>query len=121
METVGMSLDMTVEDLIMIAAAGPGVYGFICWLRRSFHARKVARGLRETYREEWNSLHWVARRNPLAGIEVLISKGLISGPEVDDFIARDEYLEKATWIGLLISAVLLLVIALWKYAASVLG
>lgn len=97
----------------------PGVYGFICWIRRSFNAQRMARWVRKAHEEEWNNLHWLARRNTWAGVEVLITKGLISGPEVSEFRARDEYLEKATWVGLLLSAVLTLAIVVWKYAATI--
>jgi hypothetical protein len=57
----------------------------------------------------------------LPGVEVLITKGVISGPEVEKYRARDQYLDKATWIGLLISAVLLLVILVVNHVASIVG
>lgn len=108
-------MNTTVENILALIAGIPAVYGFICWIRRSLNASSAAAWVKKTYPDEWNGLHWLARRNPGAGIQVLVAKGLISGPEVDEFRARDEYLEKATWIGLLVTAVLLLVIAVWKY------
>lgn len=102
-------------------AALPGLYGFICWIRRVFNAQRTARHVKETSPDEWNSLHWLAQRNAWAGIEVLVTKGLISGPAIDEFRARDEYLEKATWLGLLGSAVLLLILAGSKYLFTVFG
>lgn len=114
-------LDTTLENILLVAAAMPAVYGFICWIRRAFNAQRAAKWVKETHREEWNSLHWLAQRNAWAGVEVLITKGLISGPEVDEFRARDEYLEKATWLGVLVTAALLLAIIVWKYVATVLG
>ena len=108
-----------VENIAIVAAALPGLYGFLCWVRRSIHAHRTAKWVKATHREEWNDLHWLARRNSWAGIEVLIKKGLLSGPEVDAFRARDEYLEKATWVGLLISALLLLCIVLVKSVAAI--
>ncbi len=114
-------MDTITENILAMAAALPCLYGIICWIRRSFNSRKVARWIREKYEQEWNSLHWIAKRNPQAGIEVLITKGLISGPEVDEYRARNEYLEKATWIGIFISAVLLLVVLALKFALSAFG
>ena len=77
--------------------------------------------MKDTHRKEWNGLHWLAQRNNWAGVEVLISKGRISGPEVDAYRERDEYLEKATWVGLLASAMLVLVIVLLKLVVSAAG
>ena len=114
-------MNATVENILAVVAVMPGVYGFVCWIRRSFNAQKAARSIRDAHPEEWNALHWLARRSPWAGIEVLITKGLISGPLVDEYRARDEYLEKATWVGLLLSAFLLLVVFALKYALSVFG
>jgi len=114
-------MDTTVENILAVVAAMPGVYGFICLIRRSFNAQRAARLVKDTHQEEWNKLHWLAQRNSWAGVEVLISKGLISGPQVDEYRARDEYLEKATWVGLLISAILLLVIVVLKYVSSIFG
>ena len=112
-------MDMNIENVLIVAAAVPGMYGFICWIRRSFNAQRAARWVKETHHEEWNSLHWLAQRNPWAGVEVLVTRGLISGQELDVFRARDEYLEKASWIGILVSAALLLVIIVWKLIGTV--
>ena len=114
-------MDTTTENILAVAAALPGLYGFVCWIRRGFNARRAARWARSNHEEEWNSLHWLAKRNRWAGVEVLITKGLISGPEAEKYRARDEYLEKATWVGLFISAALLLVILVLKYVASIVG
>ena len=114
-------MDNITENILAITAAIPCLHGIICWIRRSFNSRKTARWIREKYEQEWNSLHWIAKRNPQAGIEVLITKGLISGPEVDKYRARNEYLEKATWISIFISAVLLLVVHVLKFAVSAFG
>jgi hypothetical protein len=108
----------TVESISGGIAAVPGMYGLVCWIRRSFHAQRMARRVRETHEEQWKELHWLTRRNPWAGIEVLVSKGLISGPEVNEYRARDEYLGKATWAGFLVSAALLLAIILGKIAIT---
>ena len=114
-------MDATTENILAIAAALPGLYGFICWVRRGPNARRAAEGVKREHEQEWNNLHWLAKRNPRAGIEVLITKGLISGPEVEEYRARDDYLEKATWVGLLTSAVLLLVVLVLEYVASIVG
>jgi hypothetical protein len=98
-----------------------GLYGFVCWIRRGINAQKAAGWARENHPEEWNNLHWLAQRNPWAGVEVLITKGLISGPEVEKYRARDEYLEKGIWVGLFVSAMLLLVILALKYVLYFLG
>ena len=114
-------MDATVENILVVAAALPGLYGFVCLFRRSFNAQKAAGWVKANHRDEWNNLHWLAQRNSWAGIEVLISKGLISGPEVDKYRAQDEYLEKAIWAGLLVSALLLLVVVALKYISSLFG
>ena len=110
-----------VENILIMVAAVPGLYGFLCWIRRSINAHKAARWVKDNYREEWNGMHWLAQRNNWAGVEVLISNGVISGPEVDAYRERDEYLEKATWVGLLVSAMLVLVIVLLKLVVSAAG
>jgi hypothetical protein len=107
-------MNISVENVFVLAAALPGLYGFTCWIRRSINASRAARWVQRTHRDEWNDLHWLAKRNSWAGVEVLIKKGLISGPEVKEFRVRDESLERATWVGLFISAVLLLVIVVLK-------
>ncbi len=112
-------MDTTLENILLVAAAMPAAYGFSCWIRRVFSAQRTAKWVKETHREEWDKLHWLAKRNAWAGIETLITKGLISGPQVNEFQARDEYLEKATWLGILVTAVLLLAIIVWKYAVSI--
>lgn len=114
-------MDTTTENIIAMAAALPGLYGIVCWIRRGFNARKAAGWIRKKHEKEWKTLHWLAKRNPRAGIEALITKGLISGPEVEEYRIRDEYLEKATWIGLFISAVLLLVIHALQFVVSTFG
>ena len=114
-------MDAPTENILVVAAALPGLYGFVCWIRRYSNAQKTAGWVKVNHPEEWNSLHWLAQRNPWAGVEGLITKGLISGPEVEKYCARDEYLEKATWVGLFISAILLLVILVLRYVASLLG
>ena len=113
-------MDTIIESIALVAAALPGVYGFLCWIRRHMHAQRTAEWVKSTHREEWNSLHWLAKRNSWAGIEVLIKKGVLSGPEVSAFRSRDEYLEKATWVGLFISALLLLFILVLKVVIGVL-
>ena len=111
----------TTENILAGAAALPGLYGFVCWIRRGFNARRAAAWAKEHHEEAWNDLHWLARRNPWAGVEALITKGLVSGPELEEYRTRDEYLEKATWVGLLASAVLLLAILALRQVASILG
>ena len=112
-------MNTVVENIALVTAALPGLYGFLCWIGRNIHARRTAEWVKATHRDEWNSLHWLAQRNSWAGIEVLIKKGLLSGPEVSAFRARDEYLEKATWVGLFISALLLLCIILLKGVVAI--
>lgn len=114
-------MDTTVEAILAVFAALPGLYGVVCWIRRSLNAYKAARWARENHREEWDGLHWLAQRSPWAGVEILITKGSISGPRVDEYRARDEYLEKATWVGLFASAVLLLFVYLLQYIVSFFG
>jgi hypothetical protein len=112
---------VTLETVLAAAAATPGIYGFVCWIRRGTNARRAARWAKETHPDDWSALHWLARRNAWAGVEVLIAQKKIAGPEVDGFRARDGYLEKAAWIGLLISAVLLLVIVVSEAAGDLIG
>ena len=114
-------MDTTTETILAAVAALPGLYGFVCWIRRGFNARRAARWARRNHEEEWTSLHWLAKRNHWAGVEALITKGLISGPEVEEYRSRDEYLEKATWVGLFISAILVLVILALQYVAFTFG
>ena len=108
-------MDGVVENVLALAALIPAVYGCICWIRRRLNALRVARWAKEAHHKEWNDLHWLARRNPWAGVEALIHKGVISGAEADAFRARDEYLEKAGWVAFFLSAVLLLVVIAWKF------
>jgi hypothetical protein len=114
-------MDTITENILAVVVALPGLYGIFCRIRLGFKARKTARWVRDKYEQEWNNLHWLAKRNSRAGVEVLITKGLISGPEVEEYRKRDEYLEKATWIGLFITAVLLLVILALQFVASTFG
>ena len=114
-------MNTTTENVIAAIAAVPGLYGFICWTRRGINARMAAKWVRKNYPKEWNSLHWLAKRNPWAGVEVLITKGLISGPEVEEYRARDEYFKKTTWVGLLLSAVLLLIFLAVHYVVFTFG
>ena len=107
-------MDPVVEKIVLAAAALPGIYGFLCWVRRNINARKTAQWVKATHRKEWNDLPWLAKRNSWAGIETLIKKEMLSESEVSAFRARDEYLEKATWVGLFISALLLLIIITLK-------
>ena len=67
-------MDTTVENILAVVAAMPAVYGFTCWIRRSFNAQRAARLVKDTHPEEWNKLHWLAQRNSWAGVEVLITK-----------------------------------------------
>jgi hypothetical protein len=112
-------MSATVENVLAIVAILPAVYGIACWVRRQINAQRTAKWVRETHNDAWNALPWLARRNPWAGVETLIAKGLISGSIVDEFRLRDNYLEKATWIGLLVSALLLLAIFLLKSLANI--
>lgn len=114
-------MDTNTENILAMVAVLPALYGIVCWIRRGFNARKAARWVRKKYKEEWNSLHWITKRNSHAGVEALITKGLISGPEVEEYHTRDEYLEKATFIGILISLVLLLGIRVLEFVVSVFG
>jgi hypothetical protein len=104
-------------DELIIAMVGilPAAYGIACWIRRSINTLRMAQWVRQNYRQQWQELHWLARRHNQAGINVLITKGLISGPEVDAWRRRDEQLEKGTWLGLFGSALLLLVLLTVKY------
>lgn len=109
---------MTTENILALLAVLPGVYAVVCWIRRVIHAEKAAKWVREHFSAEWDSLHWLAKRNAWAGVEVLISKGLISGPEVAEFAARDEKLQRATWVGLFVAASLLLLVVILKLATE---
>lgn len=108
----------SVNTVIATAISLPGLYGFICFFRRMINAKRAADWVRKNHQAEWNSLHWIARRSNWAGVEVLVSKGLISGPELEKFRKKDEDLEKATWVGLFISAALLFVIVIIKTLAA---
>lgn len=112
-------LNSVIENLVYLGAALPGLYALVCLFRRSINAQRTARWVRQHHRFEWDALHWLAKRHARAGVEVLITKKLISGPMVDAFRARDEALERASWVGLLVSAALLLVIVLSKIIVGV--
>jgi len=112
-------MDSVVEKIVLVAAALPGLYGCICWVRRIINAQRTAEWVKATHREEWDGLHWLVKRNSWAAVEVLIKKGLLSEQEVSAFRAQDEYLEKATWVGLFASALLLLVIIILKGVNSI--
>jgi hypothetical protein len=107
-------MSTTLEYSLVAVATLPGLYGLICWVRRTLNTLKTAKWVRENYGEEWNKLHWLAKQFPWAGIEALVTKGRISGPEVNRFRVRDEYFEKATWIGPLVSVLLLAVILVMR-------
>ncbi len=109
------------DTVIAVVISLPGLYGFICFFRRMLNAKRAADRLRKNHQSEWNSLHWLARRSNWAGIEVLASKGLISGPELEMFRNKDESLEKATWVGLFISAALLFLVVIAKTIAELFG
>lgn len=111
-------MSVTLENIPLIAAALPSLYGCSCWVRRGNNARRMADWVKENHAGAWRELHWLARLNDWAGVEVLIKKGLITGPEVKHFRDRDESLETRTWLGLLISAGLLLMLALAEYVGS---
>ena len=111
-------MSVTLEDILALVAALPGLYGCFCWVRRGNNARRMAKWVKENHPAAWRELHWLARLNDWAGIEVLIKKGMITGPEVKHFRERDESLETRTWLGLLISAGLLLTVALAQYFGS---
>ena len=106
------------DTVIAVTVSLPGLYGFSCFLRRMTNAKRAADWVKEHYRPEWNNLHWIARRNNWAAVEVLISKGLASGPEIEAFRNKDEGLEKATWAGLLISAALLFLLLIARTLAT---
>jgi hypothetical protein len=112
----GMSV--TLENVLVVAAALPSLYGGLCWVRRGNNARRMANWVKENHAQAWRELHWLARLHDWAGVEVLIKKGLITGDEVKHFRERDERLERCTWSGLLISAALLLVLAVTEYVGS---
>ncbi len=109
------------DTALALLATLPALYGIGCWLRRFVNAHKAARWVKQHHAAAWQDLHWLARRNAWAGVEVLISKGLILGPEVDEFRRRDEKLETATWVGLLVSAALLVAFGVLKILYAVLA
>lgn len=111
----------TMDTAIAAAISLPGLYGFICFFRRMINAKRAADWVKSNYQAEWNSLHWLARRSNWAGVEVLVSKGLISGPELEQFRTKDEDLEKATWVGMFISAALLFVVVIVRTLAALFG
>ena len=113
--------DSVIENIVFLGAALPGLYALLCLFRRSINAQRMAKWVKRHHGLEWDALHWIAKRNAWAGVEVLITKGLLSGPEVDAFRARDEALERASWVGLFVSAALLLVIVLLKKLAAIFG
>jgi len=114
-------MNITVGSILATVAALPGVYGIVCWIRLEFNARNAARWIRRKYKEEWNRLNWIVKRNPRAAVEALITKGLISEAEAEEYHVHDNYLEMATWIGLLITALLLLAILAVQLVASTIG
>ena len=109
---------LSADTLIAATISLPGLYGFVCFFRRMINARRAADWVRKHHQAEWDNLHWIARRSNWAGVEVLLSKGLISGPEIEAFRNKDEGLEKATWTGLFITAALLLLIIVSKALAA---
>jgi len=46
---------------------------------------------------------------------------VVSGPEITAFRARDEFLEKATWMGFLVSVLFLLAIVGGKLVVALVG
>ena len=114
-------MDASTETILVMAAALPAAYGIACWICRVLNAKRTAEWVKEYHPNEWNGLHWLAQRNAWAGVEVLITKGVISGPGVEAYRSRDEYLEKRIWLGLFISALLLLGILVLKYVLSLKG
>jgi len=101
---------VSTSNVIAVVISLPGLYAFACFLRRMINAKQAADWVREHHKNAWNSIHWIARRSNWAGVEVLVSKGMVSGPEIETFRRKDENLEKATWGGLILSAALLLAV-----------
>lgn len=85
---------------------------------RGTNAHRTAKWVIDNHAQAWRELHWLVRLNAWAGVEVLIKRGLITGPEVKRFRERDESRETRPWSGLLISAGLLLMLALAAYVGS---
>lgn len=109
------------DTVIAVTISLPGLYGFICFFRRMINAKRAADWVRKNHQSEWRSLHWIARHSNWAGVEVLVSKGLISGSEIEEFRNKDEGLEKATWVGLFVSAALLSLALIAKALAALLA
>ena len=109
---------VSTSNVIAVVISLPGLYAFACFLRRMINAKQAADWVRKHHQNEWNSIHWVARRSNWAGVEVLVRKGLVSGPELETFRRKDENLEKATWVGLIISATLLLAVVFANTVAA---
>lgn len=103
-------MQFSANSVIAIVIVLPGLYAIVCVFRRIINAKQAADWVRLHFSSEWDSLHWVTRHANWAGVETLISKGLISGPEVERFRLKDEHLERATWVGLFISAALLFLV-----------
>lgn len=96
------------ETIFVTLAALPGAYALVCLFRRAANARRALRRARKAHEREFKDLHWLARRNAWAAVEALISRGVIGGAEAHEFRRRDEQLERASWVGLAVSAALLL-------------
>ena len=109
---------ISADTVIALTISLPALYSFSCFLRRMINAKRAADWVRKHHQPQWKNLHWITRRSNWAGVEVLVTKGLISGPEIEAFRNRDESLEKATWGGLFISAALLLLVLIAKTLAS---
>jgi hypothetical protein len=100
-------VDTSAEYILVMPAALPAIYGRLCRIRRMLNARKAASRGQATHTIQWNRLHRPTESHHRAGVEVLIRRGWISGPEADTFRA-----------GLLTSAVRLLVVVVIKFVFS---
>lgn len=101
---------------MLLVAALPALCGFLCLVLRAINARKTALWVRTHYPAHWNGLHALARHHAWAAVEILIKKGLLSGDKIAEFRRRDEQLEKCSWLGVLSSALLILMFALFSSA-----
>ena len=52
------------QNILIALAALPGLFGFVCLIRRGLNARKAAEWVKNCREEEWNSLNRFVRRHP---------------------------------------------------------
>ena len=92
-----------------MSALIPGLYVLRSFLRRQRNGGRMAKWVKANHPEVWSRLPWIAKHAKWPTLEGLITKGEISGKEIDEYRAFDASLERKMALGMLIMGVLLVI------------